>query len=271
MLQGTATACWVEDHGDSHQCTTRVEFLAVMFSQHPRQALFAPVEPCPFSATDELQWRCVHVWEERERNIKRSLLVCLWGSVRFMFNACVHICAPVHRPLLLVVYSVKSAPGSVLHSLKTPHRCWDACLCIAAVRKCHCWHVMRASGPTQACLRATCGPTSSAADTGSLVCSSTIACHAPPKSACLACAGPVRDQSGEHNSIYWGVFDWQPWREGAAMQLHRPSWAARLNTKLTLKSPSQTQMPQKPNFWSRRKYLSSWKVFICVGIFSSCH
>lgn len=223
----------------SHPYTTPVEFLAVIFSQHPRQALFARVQPCPPSATDELQWRCVHVWEERERDRKRSLLVCLWERVcvSCLMDAFTYVLSHASPPPL-VVCAVKSAPRPIFHSPRTLHRCWDACLCIATVRKCHCWHLMRARAPTQACLLATCGPTSSAVDTGSLVCSPTIPCHAPPKSACLACPGPVKDQSGEHNSIYRGVFDWQPCREVAAMQLHRPSWAARYSTKLTLNSPS---------------------------------
>jgi len=108
----------------------------------------------------------------------------------------------------LPVCVVKSAQGPFLHSPRTLHRCWDACLCIAIVRKCHCWHLTRASAPTQACLLATCGPTSSASDSGLLVCSPTIPCHSPPKSACLAYPGSVKDQSGKHNSIYRGVFDW---------------------------------------------------------------
>lgn len=125
----------------------------------------------------------------------------------------------------------------LLHSLQTLQRCWDARLCIAIVRKCHCWHLTRAGAPTQACLLATCGPTSSAADTGLLVCSPASPCHSPPKSACLAGPAPVKDQSGEHNSIYRSVFDWWPCRGVAAMQLHQPSSAARsTNTKLTLNS-----------------------------------
>ncbi len=127
-----------------------------------------------------------------------------------MFNAWIHVYALpyVSSSFACVCCKIRSWP--VLHSPRTLHRCWDACLCIAIVRKCHCWHLTTASAPTQACLLATCGPTSSAADTGSLVCSSTIPCHSPPKSACLACSRPVKDQSGEHNSIYRGVFDWQP-------------------------------------------------------------
>lgn len=138
---------------------------------------------------------------------------------------CVCMCTrtPI-RGLLLCRLCCKIRPRPVLHSPRTLHRCWDACLCIDIVRKCHRWHLTRASEPTQVCcLLATCGPTSSAADTGSLVCSPAIPCHSPPQSACLACFGPVKDQSGEHNSIYRGVFDWQPRREVAAMQLHRPS------------------------------------------------
>ena len=164
--------------------------------------------------------------------------MCLWASVSclmhtlpYMSSSFACVCCKIH-------------PGPVLHSLGTLARCWDSCLCIAIVRKCHCWHLTRASAPTQACLLATCGPTSSAADTNSLVCSPAIPRHSPPKSACLACSGLVKDQSGEHNSIYRGVFDWQPWREVAAMQLHRPSWAARENTKLTLNSPPHRQAQQ---------------------------
>lgn len=75
------------------------------------------------------------------------------------------MCSPVHLPPPLIVCVVKPS----LHSPETPHRCWDACLCVATVRKCHCWHLTRTAAPTQACLLATCGPASSAADTGSLV------------------------------------------------------------------------------------------------------
>lgn len=131
------------------------------------------------------------------------------------FMGLMHVCpcryTPIHLSLpgwLVRCVCCETRPRSVLHSPRTRHRCWDACLCIGIDRKCHCWHLKRASAPTQACLLATCGPTSSAADTGSLVCSPTIPCHSPPKSACLACPGPMKDQSGEHNSVYRGVFDW---------------------------------------------------------------
>lgn len=93
---------------------------------------------------------------------------------------------------------------------------------------------MRASAPTQACLLATCSTASFTADTGSLVCSPTGPCRYPPKLLCLAFSGLMKDQSGEHNSIYWAVFDWQPCRGGTAMQLRWSSRAARTNTKLTL-------------------------------------
>lgn len=122
---------------------------------------------------------CLRVKREWER--KRSLLVCLWERVCFMFNACIHVCVlPYISPFFACVCR-NIRPRPVLHSPRTLHRCWDACLCIAIVRKCHCWHLTRASAPTQACLLATCGPTSSAADTGSLVFSPTIPLQFPSK------------------------------------------------------------------------------------------
>lgn len=166
--------------------------------------------------------------KKRERDRKRSLLACFMRK-RVCASCLMHVPTYVRShtspppPPPPSVCAVKSTRGLFFIPPRTLHRCWDACLCIAIVRKCHCWHLTATSAPTQACLLATCGPTSSAADTGSLVCSPAIPCHSPPKSGCLACSGPVKDQSGEHNSIYRGVFDWRPRGEVAAMQLHRPS------------------------------------------------
>lgn len=145
----------------------------------------------------------------RMRVKQKEIFISVFMRKCIMFNACTYVRALLYISSFACVCVVKSAQGLFFIPPRTQHRCWDACLCIAMVRKCHCWHLTRTSAPTQACLLATCGPTSSAADTGSLVCSPSIPCHSPAKSACLACSGPMKDQSGEHNSIYRGVFDWQ--------------------------------------------------------------
>lgn len=124
-------------------------------------------------ATDELQWRCVCVCEKKEIFISVFMRKCV------MFNAY----APIHLLLLCCKTGLFFIPP------RTLHRCWDACLCIAIVRKCHCWHLTGTRAPTQACLLATCGPTSSAADTGPLVCSPSIPLRSPAQSACLVALG----------------------------------------------------------------------------------
>ena len=143
----------------------------------------------------------------------------------FMFNACVHVRVPPYiSPSPLPVCAATSARGLFFIPRRALHRCRDACLCIAIVRKCHRWHLTGASEPTRACLLATCGPTSPCRRHWLACLPRPPFLAVPlPQSARLGCPGPVKDQSGEHNSIYRGVFDWRPCGEVAAMQLHRPS------------------------------------------------
>ncbi|CAB1428829.1 unnamed protein product [Pleuronectes platessa] len=97
------------------------------------------------------------------------------------------------RPRQALLASVEPpTPATDKPQWRTRHRCWDACLCIAIVRKCHCWHLTAAGEPTRACLLATCSPASSATDTGSLVFSAVIPRLSPPRPGRLAGPGPVK-------------------------------------------------------------------------------